>query len=88
MKITNHNGIISMLLTVSEDRATLRSDPSAVTEVSGKGDATGVTLFSWPLPHLSITLLRKPKSGKPWGLGQSPSKAISLSGRNDYSFSI
>ena len=30
-------GIIITLLTVSEDRATLRSDPSAGMEVSGKG---------------------------------------------------
>ena len=60
MKIANRNGIMIMLLTVSEDRATLRSDLSAGTEVSGKGDATSVTLFYWPLLHLSITLLRKP----------------------------
>lgn len=32
--------VLIMLLTVSEDRATLRSDLSAGTKVGGKGDAT------------------------------------------------
>ena len=39
MKIINRSGIMITLLTVSEDRATLRSDLSAGTEVSGKSDA-------------------------------------------------
>ena len=34
-----------MLLTVSEDKATQRCDLSAGTEVSGKGDASSITLF-------------------------------------------
>jgi hypothetical protein len=34
-----------VLLTVSEDRATQRCDPSAGTGVSGKGDADSITLF-------------------------------------------
>lgn len=74
MKLTIDHGIIIMLLTVLEDRATLRSDPSAGTEVSGRGDAVCITLFSVSdTGILSITLLRKPQSVKPWGLGQSPS---------------
>ena len=35
-----------MLLAVTEDRATLRSDPSAVAGFSGESDAGRVTLFS------------------------------------------
>lgn len=74
MKLAIDHGIIIMLLTVLEDRATLRSDPSAGTEVSGRGDAVCITLFSVSDSGiLSITLLRKPQSVKPWGLGQSPS---------------
>jgi hypothetical protein len=34
-----------MLLTVSEDRAMLRSNPSADIEVSGKGDAEASLFF-------------------------------------------
>ena len=45
MKLAIDHGIIIMLLTVLEDRATLRSDPSAGTEVSGRGDAVCITLF-------------------------------------------
>jgi hypothetical protein len=34
-----------MLLAVTEDRATLRSDPSAIAGFSGESDAGRVTLF-------------------------------------------
>jgi len=38
-------GIMKLLLTVSEDRATQRRDLSAGTGVSGKGDAYSIALF-------------------------------------------
>ena len=51
MKFTFRNGIMKMLLTVSEDRTTLRSDLSAGTGVSGKGDAPVVPLSFKGRPH-------------------------------------
>ena len=36
---------MKLLLAVTEDRATLKSDPSAVTGFSGESDAGRVTLF-------------------------------------------
>ena len=61
MKIVSQNGIIFLLLTVSEDKATQRCDPSAGTEVSGKGDASSITLF-YTQVHQSITLSGNPNA--------------------------
>ena len=59
----NNNGIMFLLLTVSEDKATQRCDLSAGTEVSGKGDASSITLFcSNAQVHQSITLSGNPKA--------------------------
>ncbi len=62
-----------MLLTVSEDRATQRCDLSAGTEVSGKGDASSITLFrSNAQAHRGITLFGNPKAINLGGPGAGP----------------
>ena len=73
MQIEKNRGIIIMLLTVSEDRATQRCDLSAGTEVSGKGDASSITLFlSSAQAHRYITLSGTPKAVNLGGPGAGP----------------
>ena len=73
MKIVSQNGIIFLLLTVSEDKATQRCDLSAGTEVSGKGDASSITLFlSSAQAHRCITLSGNPKAVNLGGPGAGP----------------
>ena len=72
MKITSQNGIITLLLTVLEDKATQKRDLIAGTEVSGKGDASSITLFlSSDQVHRYITLSGNPKAINlgVWGRG-------------------
>ena len=73
LKTGNNRGIIIMLLTVSEDKATQRCDLSAGTEVSGKGDADSITLFpSSAQAYRSITLSGNPKAINLGGPGAGP----------------
>ena len=73
MKNRGNRGIIIMLLTVSEDKATQRCDLSAGTEVSGKGDASSITLFlSSAQAHRCITLSGNPKAINLGGPGAGP----------------
>ena len=73
MKYSARDGIIVSLLTVSEDKATQRCDLSAGTEVSGKGDASSITLFlSSAQAHRSITLSGNPKAVNLGGPGAGP----------------
>ena len=64
---TSSHGKITLLLTVSEDRATLRSDPSAGTEVSRKGDAVA-SLFLF-VASVTIALSGNPKAINLGGAG-------------------
>ena len=60
-----------MLLAVTEDSATLRSDMSAVYGVGGESDAIDIALFFVALHHpasLSLEILK----AKNLGSGQSP----------------
>ena len=43
---------ITLLLTMPEDKATLRSDPSADMEVSGRSSADALLFFRYPLVYL------------------------------------
>lgn len=73
MKTGENRGIIIMLLTVSEDKTTQRCDLSAGTEVSGKGDASSITLFlSSAQAHRGITLSGNPKAVNLGGPGAGP----------------
>ena len=75
MKIVSQNGIIFLLLTVSEDKATQRCDLSAGTEVSGKGDASASLFFCINAQaHQSVTLSGNPNALNlgARGPGQSP----------------
>ena len=75
---------MKLLLTVSEDRATLGSDLSAGTGVSGKGDAMCITLFLYRTPPSSASpFYGNPKAKNPGGLGAAP-PVVTLR----YSFSI
>lgn len=73
-------GIMKLLLTVSEDRATRRRDLSAGTGVSGKGDANSIALFLHQHPDAPQNHpFRKPQSDKPRGRGGwSPHEAAGL----------
>ena len=63
-------GIIIMLLAVTEDRATLRSDPSAVYGVSGKSDAMDVVALLFCILYTITTLPGNPNALNS-GFGQS-----------------
>ena len=60
-----------MLLAVTEDSATLRSDMSAVYGVGGESDATDIALFFVALHHPASLSLENLKA-KNRGSGQSP----------------
>jgi len=60
---------MKLLLTVTEDSATLRSDMSAVYEVGWESDATDIALFFLALHHPVSLILENPKA-KNLGFGQ------------------
>ena len=80
MTKTSCNGIINLLLTVTEDREMLRSNPSAGTEVSGKSDAGSIALFLCQRPGADqITLSGNLKAVNLRGPGTGPRKTYNFS---------
>ena len=55
MKFESDSATMKVLFTVSEDRATLRSDPSAGAAVCGKGGALCIALFLFRIRSLPVS---------------------------------
>lgn len=89
LKLTIDYGIIILLLTVSEDRATLGSDLSAGTGVSGRGDAMCITLFLFQaLASPASPLYGNPKALNLGVWGKAPALLQQIRWTRRYSFSI